>query len=114
VDLSRDQSNSRRGDVFADKGYVSTGVVSRFAKNAAQLWRNEGVILDIRAPKGTRYLRGRSDEAEVLLIRDSRFVVECVGRDDPVEGMLYAPCSLVAEPLKADGQDETVIEDQLS
>lgn len=65
----------RVGEVFGDKGFVSTSMNADVARQFA-----EGLLLRINVPAGTNAVHVPGDESELLLPRGSRFKVTGVRR----------------------------------
>ena len=67
------------GDILYDKGFVSTSIVRSIAEVfSASGASNKFLILEIFVPKNSPATRGELHELEVVLPRDSEFIVENV------------------------------------
>jgi hypothetical protein len=73
----------RKGSVIADKAFVSTSRDIDIAYNAANQWAEKQVMLNIRLPKGTKYLIGRRDEKEWVLDRNLPMKVLSINKLSP-------------------------------
>lgn len=77
------------GEVYEEKGFLSTSTDKSVAKNFAQVGTNPmkakpGFTLELKLPKGSKAIRTdavRKDEAEVLVHRGARFRITSVVRN---------------------------------
>lgn len=90
LDIDRGIDSVRRrfkkGDVVSDPAYVSTSHDQHEARRfygAQHRGLNTQVLMRITAPKGTRVLGGVSDEAELILDRDTKLKVTSVKEEVP-------------------------------
>ena len=91
------------GDVFSDRAFMSLTLddemASRFAGSKSVAKVNTGIILELSVPKGARVLKGREDETEVILPRNTKFRVSSVKEGAKVKGYehIVGPLRIRAE-----------------
>lgn len=99
-------SELKVGDTFTEHAFLSTSLNRRMAERFMNQGNitdaRDGVILEFKMPKGTRAVKGRSDEQELIFRRGMKFKVTAIERGVQAKGYEYIdpPTIIKVEPEK--------------